>query len=388
MRVFEPGLHEQLPSAKGILTRGEDRSLLGKASQKEIDTSVKQMLTHVPAECQPQAKAIMAALFPPISRLYDNDRGVSGDQQQWLRERRVCHTDLFDKYFTLVVAEGDLSQAELDRLLTLSNNRQGFTNECRALMKRGLLEVAFERLDAYKGQIPLENMPALIRALCDLDDEFPEQKIGPFELDLGLYAMRLVYFGLSREKDEARRVEILKNAFNDTSNINLPMRVISAEEPTKERWEAGRDFLVEASGLAELKAVCVAKIKAASVTAGFLNERNLLPHFLSMWFSWGDKNEVKIWVSKQVQDAAGALWLLKTLLATTTSTRAGGTKVRHYIHLGFVGQFFDVSQLEKLTAGTKPDDLQNLDKTALIEFRKAIQRRTEGKSDDDWINFE
>jgi len=120
--------------------------------------------------------------------------------------------------------------------------------------------------------------------------------------------MRLIYFGLSREKDESRRVNILKDAFKDTSNINLPMRVVSAEEPTKERWEAGRDFLFEASGLAELKAVCVAKIKAASVTAGFLNDRNLL-HFLQMWFSWGDKEEVKSWVSKLVQNAAGALWL-------------------------------------------------------------------------------
>lgn len=387
LRVFEPGLYEQLPSAKRILTRGADRFRLGGASQEEIDTSVKQMLTYVPAERQPQVKAIMAVLFPPISRLYDNDRGVSGDEQQWLRERRVCHTDLFDKFFTLVVAEGDLSQAELDRLLATSNNRQEFVIECRALIKRGLLEVAFERLDAYKGQIPLENMPALIRALCDLDDEFPEQKIGPFEIDLGLYAMRLIYFGLCREKDESKRINILKDAFNDTSNVSLPLRVVSAEQSTKEREQAGRDFLFKEAGLTELKAVCVAKIKATSVTAGFLNERNL-SHFLSMWFSWGDRNEVKIWVSKQVKDAAGALWLLKTLLATTTSTGAGGTKVRHYIHLGFVGQFFDVSQLEKLTSGTKPDDLQGLDKTALIEFRKAIQRRTEGKSDDDWINFE
>ena len=387
LRVFEPGLYEQLPSAKRILTRGEDKFLLGGASQEEIDTTVKQMLTHVPAERQTQVKAIISALFPPISRSYDNDRGVSVDEQQWLRERRVCHTDLFDKFFTLVVAEGDLAQAELDRLLTLSNNRQAFTNECRALMKRGLLEVAFERLDAFRGQIPLENMPALIRALCDLDDEFPEQKIGPFELDLGLYAMRLVYFGLSREKDEARRVEILKNAFNDTSNINLPLRVVNAEQRTKEREQSGRDFLVGESGFIELKAVCVAKIKAASVAEWFLNNRNL-SYFLSMWFSWGDKSEVKIWVSMQVQNAAGAVWLLKTLLATTTSTGAGGTKVRHYIHLGFTGQFFEVSQLEKLTAGTKPDDLQDLDKTALIEFRKAMQRRTEGKSDDDWMNFE
>jgi hypothetical protein len=144
--------------------------------------------------------------------------------------------------------------------------------------------------------------------------------------------MRLIYFGLSGEKDETRRVNILKDAFNDTSNINLPLRVVSAEQRTKEREQAGRDFLFGEPGLTELKAVCVAKIKTASVTAGFLNERNLT-HFLSMWFSWGDKNEVKIWVSKQVQDAAGALWLLRTLLATTTSTGAGGTKVRHYIHL-------------------------------------------------------
>ena len=383
LRVFEPGLYEQLPSAKRILTRDVGRLFLGRVKQDEIDTGVTQMLTHVPAERHAQVKAIITALFPPIFPSFDTDEGVSGHEQQWLREHRVCHSDLFDKFFTLTVAEGDLSQAALDRILSLTNDREAFVVECRALVGRGLLEVAFERLDAYKEQISLDNMPALIRALCDLDDEFPEQKLGPFELDLGAYALRLVYFGLRREQDEATRIKILKDAFNDTQNVSLPLRVVSAEQRIKEREQSGHDFLVGESGLNELKTVCVAKIKAASEKSGFLRDRHL-SHFLSMWFSWGDKTEVRTWVSQHVQNATGALLLLKTLLGTTTTTGDSGTTVRHYVHLGFIEQFFDVTQLENLTSGLKPDALQGLDKTALVEFRKALKRRAEGLPDEDW----
>ena len=62
---------------------------------------------------------------------FNTDEGVSGQKERWLREHRVCHTDLFDKFFALVVPEGDLSQAELDRLVLLTGDRNGFVTECR-----------------------------------------------------------------------------------------------------------------------------------------------------------------------------------------------------------------------------------------------------------------
>ena len=54
------------------------------------------------------------------------------------------------------------------------------------------------------------------------------------------------------------------------------------------------------------------------------------------------------------------------------------------VHLPFIEQFVDLNRLTDLTTNLKPDDFEGLDRTALVEFRKALKRRAEGRPDDDW----
>jgi hypothetical protein len=295
----------------------------------------------------------------------------------------VCHCDLFETFFALAVGEGDLSQAELDRLRALTCNRNGFITECRALVGRGLLDVAFERLDAYKDQIPLEHMPVLLRALCDIADEFPEPKPDPFQVHVGIYARRLVHFGLRQESDQVKRLAILKEAFADTRGLLLPLEIVAAELRASAGERADANPIVDQAGLDELKRLCVAKLKAASRTVEFEKARNLAT-YLVRWFNWGDQVEVREWVARRVQDTIGAFWILRALLGTSSATGPQGTVVCHHIDLGFVQQFADVNRLAQLTALAKAEDLAGLDRTALTEFRKALKRRADGLPDNDW----
>ena len=384
MRVFEPGLYEQLPSAKQILTRDEGRVLFGRIKQDDVEAAVAQLLTHVSSNRQSWAKAILGVLFPPISRAFDDEDGISRQKQQWLRQRRVCHADLFDKFFALVVGEGDLSQAELDRLMSLTADRSGFVAECRALIGRGLLEVAFERMDAFKEQIPLGDMPTLIHALCDLGEDFPEPKPGIFEARLGTYAWRLVYFGLVREHDPKRRLAVLKEGLTNSTGIALPVDIVNMEERRDEDKHRGHTYLVEEDDLAELRAVCVAKIRAAAAAKKeFFDNRHFMI-YLSRWFRWGDKAEARFWVASHLKRPQDALGLLRRLLNKSTSTGAEGTKVHYHVHLPFVEQFIELKRLTDLTSDLEAEAFDALDKTALVEFRKALKRRAEGKSDDEW----
>ena len=269
LRVFEPEIYENLPSAKRILTRDEGKVMFPRIKQDEVDCVFTQLLAQVPAERHAMARTVLSVIFPPIDQSFDNDEGVRHHKQQWLRERRVCHTDLFDKFFTLSVTEDDLSQAALDRLLSLTADRNGFIGECRALLGRGMLDVAFERLDAYKEQIPLENMPVLISALCDLSEGFPERLPGLFEQDLNIYAWRLVYFGLRREPDLAKRLAILKDAFLQSSGLPLPVDIVGLDQREPGETESRRERLVDQAGCAELKLICVDKIRRASASEQF-----------------------------------------------------------------------------------------------------------------------
>jgi len=383
LRVFEPSLYEQLPSAKRILTGDKGQVLFERVKQDEVEAAVGQLLTHVPPDRRAQAQVVLGVLFPPISGAFDSEDGVSGHKQQWLREHRVCHCDLFETFFALAVGEGDLSQAELDRLRALTCNRNGFITECRALVGRGLLDVAFERLDAYKDQIPLEHMPVLLRALCDIADEFPEPKPDPFQVHVGIYARRLVHFGLRQESDQVKRLAILKEAFADTRGLLLPLEIVAAELRASAGERADANPIVDQAGLDELKRLCVAKLKAASRTVEFEKARNLAT-YLVRWFNWGDQVEVREWVARRVQDTIGAFWILRALLGTSSATGPQGTVVCHHIDLGFVQQFADVNRLAQLTALAKAEDLAGLDRTALTEFRKALKRRADGLPDNDW----
>jgi hypothetical protein len=72
------------------------------------------------------------------------------------------------------------------------------------------------------------------------------------------------------------------------------------------------------------------------------------------------------------------------LLAKTSSTGAGGTRLLYHVHLPFIEQFVDLNHLTDLTVDLKPEECEGLDRTALIEFRKALKRRSEGRPDNDW----
>src|SRR5258708_36269484 len=104
-----------------------------------------------------------------------------------------------------MIADDDLSQAELDNLIALTADATGFVPACAALKKRGLLKIAFDRLEAYKEHVPVQNMPALIEALCNLGDGFSVRQLGFLETDTETHAFRLVYFGLKREPDAKKR---------------------------------------------------------------------------------------------------------------------------------------------------------------------------------------
>lgn len=385
LRIFEPGLYEVLPAAKRILTREQGASEFRPAAQEEVDAAVAQLLSNVPEGRRPQAEVILSQLFPPLSKAFDDEDGVSAQKGKWMLSRRVCHSDLFDKYFSLVVGEGDLSQAELDRLISLTGDRPKFLEECRSLMKRGLLQIAFERLDVFKERVPLASLPELIGALCDLGDELPESTGSPFEPALANYAWELIYGGLMREADPGKRSAILFEAFRTSPGIALPVDIVRMLTEALEEGRRGRVQLLEKSGLEPLKMECVRKISQAAGEARFWDCQDFM-EFMSAWFSWGDRNEVRRWVDAIVTNGAVAVGFLRRLLGIRTATGAGRTKVIYYVHLKFVEQFISLERLISLTSDLQADCFEGLDRTALVEFRKSLKRREEGQPDgvDPW----
>ena len=383
LRVFEPAVYERLPGAKAILTRYEGPSLFGEIKQEVVDEAVSQIVSSASSEKQAKVRWMLNVLFPPVSSAYDGKNEVSRHHQEWLRELRVCHPDVFDKYFTLTVADDDLSQAELDSLLALVADAGKFSAACEALKKRGLLNLAFERLDAYKDQIPLMVIPTLIQALCNMSDGFPER--GPksfgqmFEHDLNAYAWRLCYFGLKREPDKGKRFQTLNEVIARSTGIALPFELVSLDDRVANREASGHEFLLDEADVEVLKKICVQKFREAVKTPQ-LRQSSQFRLLLLRWSSWESAEEVKSLMKTLICTPQDAQWLLTVLLGESHSY-GQEHRVRYSIALGLLERFTDIAHLTDLLANLKSSKLVKRETIALREFNKALKRRADGQPD-------
>ncbi|MEN9576698.1 MAG: hypothetical protein RL514_4553 [Verrucomicrobiota bacterium] len=295
----------------------------------------------------------------------------------------MCHPDLFDKYFTLTVADDDLSQAELDSLLARIPDVKKFTAACEAFKKRGLLNLVLERLDAYKELIPLEDMPSLTQALCDMSDGFPhreQRSFGQmFEHDMNAYAWRLCYFGLKREPDKKKRFQIVNEAIIHSTGIALPFELVSLDDQAAKREGSEHEFLLEEADVEVLKKVCAQKFRQSVKRSNFRQSGQFRLSLLR-WGAWESAEERKSLMKCQIRTPTDALWLLTVLLGESHSY-GEDHRVRYSITLGLLEHFIDIGHLTELMTNLKSDKLTKRETIALREFTKAVKRRAEGKPD-------
>ena len=376
LRVFETAVYEQLPGAKQLLTEDDRKHVLDGIERNDIESAITQILKPLPENRRKMVQGVLQLLFPLIATRHEGYSDTS--RQSLLRGARVCHPDLFDKYFTLVIAEDDLSQTELDRLVGLAKNRQQFVGECQRLVRRGLLKIAFERLDAFKDEIPLDAMPSLICALCDICDTIEQQEgfslSNPF--DPTAIAWRLVYFGLRREQDRARRVEVLRTAFKESSGIFLPADIVRSADRTDSEGDMTESFLNEAD-IPALKELVLEKIRGAIRSGTF--RKHLHAHtLLWLWQRW-TPDEVRAWITDKCTTPEKAAWVISLLMSHASSNGV----VKYYIRLSDVANYGDVSKFEGMMACVDEEKFPEKQKIAVKEFRRALQRRKEGKPEMD-----
>lgn len=377
LRVFEPAVFEQLASAKRILTRDTGPGLFGKIEQTVIDQAIAALLAFASNGHDAHVRHVLAAIFPPISKAYAESTGQH--EQKWLKDARVCHPRHFDRYFSFSVEGEELPQSAIDRLADSAGDLGKFTAQLRLLQSRNMLKAALERLDAYKEEIPLTSMPALIQGLCDISDDLPVKEGGLFETEARLTASRIVYFGLRREKDEKRRAEILKKSFEDSTGTLLPVLFTAMQERKPGNGER-EQYVVSVEDWDVLKQICVAKLKSIARSGGLTRHAHV-SMLLWRWKDWAVE-EARAWVQEQVKAVDGALWTLETLMGEVHSH---GVKheVRHYVRLSQIEEFVPAAAIQNTLAGTSLDGATERQRIAVREFFRALKWREEGKPEPD-----
>jgi len=386
LRLFEPLVYSQIPNLHLYLT-GQDRhgTFGDEHNTDQTKKLIESLISQASAERKNAVRQLIKQLFPPIEWVLGGSTYGSDFAEKWYRELRVCHPNVFDRYFQLSIPEGELSQADVDAIITSSSSRENLVKQLKQLNERHLLGVALNRLEAYKEEIDLANAIPFTTAIFDIGDELPDNPIGFVSIGYDMHAVRLIYWNLKRDVDHQRRLKVLKQAMEQTDGIYLPVMYTSLEEDKQEKQRDSDVFQVEGEDLSHLRSLCSQRIATAAEN-GRLNGHPKMAYLMHRWMDWGNQDEVKAWVQNLLKSPDGLLSFLNAFVNRSTSQGVDDyvPKIHYQIHLKSIERFVDVTEVENKVKGVEVENLPPEHQRAVQAFLKAVKRRAEGKSDDDW----
>lgn len=377
LRVFEPGVYSSLPGVTPYLTVSQEG--MNASGKSEAKAAIDSVLAKSSKGKQEQVRLILRTLFPRIQSIYGNIVFGGGQEDDWYRDRRICHRDNYYRYFLLRVASGDVSQADIERILKYAGNRDAVVAEFRSFIKQGLFPVLLDRLEAYKQKISLDNAAPFIAALYDVGDELPEEIGTSVLLSPEMHATRIVFWCLKQEPDEKKRGKYLLEATKQTTGLFLPTFAAHSED----RKCAKRDrpeFLVDAESSEILKTLCVEKIRQAAGDESLATNRRL-NYLLTKWGEWGQPDEPREWLSKRIGTREGLLAALPAFVHRSASRTMGAyiDKLHCRFDLKSMEEFVSSDKVVAAIAQLQDEDLTDEQRNAIKCFEKAMARKQGGK---------
>jgi hypothetical protein len=381
IRVFEPGLYEQLPALREYLTGESRASGSHKDMKAEVVAEIDAAFTTGKVSRPDQVRALLRELFPPIEFAFGGSYYGHDFAHEWYQKRRICAADYFDAYFLLGPSSATLSREQLDGLWQAASNREAAVSMMRALVKDGLLDAMSDALEAYKEVFNTAHAVPFFTALCDLCDEMPRKGGGLFSQDYVMCWSRFLYWVLRRIEDPHTRFEILREMLVATHGLVLPASKISTEEQTPDRKTREKTFLVEEKEWGELRDLWLLRMQDA-VRAGRVLGQPRLVQLLYYWQDWGGNLEVRNWVTKTVIDVPSALQFVVRFMSRSTRQGMGdyAPSIQWRIELESVERFADLTKLTDWLRQADWSRIETDDRKALVCFWHATTRR--GKTPD------
>lgn len=383
IRLFEPGVYHRLRNSKELLTAQRDRHDEGQ-SRQQVENIIKEA-SHASGS---GVKEILAQLFPQTGWVFGGSTYGSDFYEGWFRELRICSPERFDTYFYLSIAETNISQADLEKIVALAGDRERLVAELRSLGKRGLLGVVVDRLEAYKQKISLQFAIPFVTALFDIGDDLPEEQSGGAFITPEMHLYRIIYWYLKQEEDTAKRLTILVQSVNATTGLAMPAILVSFESDADRPKKSPTSFLVDESSVKQLQDACLDRIRKAAAS-GLLYTNRRLAFILFHWHDWAGDEEPRSWVGDLISTDEGLLIFLVAFLERVTSTSMGDkvSRVIWRIRLSSMEKYVDPDGLKQRISQLDRENLTEQQRAAVDAYHKAVKRQQEGKEENGyWLD--
>jgi predicted KAP-like P-loop ATPase len=383
LRLFEPGVYAKTRGAKGVLTSAG--SAFGSRRDTKPDQAVVQAI--IDAASAPRKEAIrglIKELFPVVSGLFGGPAYGQGYSESWFRGSRVCHEQVFDRYFLLALPANDVSQADLDYLLDNSGDQAAVSDRLMQHAGAGQIEAVLDRLEAYKEQLPRSSIVPFITAIMNVGDLLPARAAGLFVIGADMHATRFVHWALKSFADPKDRAAAFREACLQSSGIVIPLRTVVDQEAKEKSEDHPERYFLSDEDIGVCKQALLARIRSRALLD--LERIPFLPWVLYRWKTWGTPSEVEDWVAGLMKRASGVTTLLVQFMNKSTSTPVGGGAVTtHYsIRLSSLREFTGVELVEAALSQLDDRSVGEEQRAAIDAFHKALRREKAGKPEDDW----
>lgn len=224
----------------------------GGTNQSKID-SLKKRLEDLGNSIKKSEKEkieeFLAELFPKLKSALQNYHYGNDFYEKWRKEKRICSTDYFDKYFSYAVIEGDISDVEFDLFISdLSVAEHELIKErVESFMAKTSAIKFIEKFHSKIDDITWEDGKKMSFVLTELADKFDSS--GSF-FSLGMdsslkRAAILIYRHLELNKDREDLFEVCIELLQRTPTIEFTSELIywyNKEEHDEDKILSQRQF--------------------------------------------------------------------------------------------------------------------------------------------------
>ncbi len=302
IRQREPVIYSQLAQMKATLTRARltddaERQVMARQLRAVLDLQQDSTI-------QSAVGNIIRFLFPLAKAALD-DFSLVVDQDQLLRDKRVAHRHLFDRYFQFTIPTRDLSEREIAEALALSvKDRHGLANVLRGFIERNVMELFLDRVRADPSRVPADGTVGFITALFDVGDALSTRVERMFLAGGMPMAMRALGQLLDL-RNETDRASLMKAAIGATGGIAIPVEFLRDQAP---RANKAKQSLLDADTIEEVQRTLANRIRQLS-KEGRLQDHRHLVSLLWGWDEWAP-GEASDWAADQSQTKDGLLRLI------------------------------------------------------------------------------
>lgn len=325
IRIFAPEFYKFLKHEKLLFTTTELNYIgSGTKLREERKNKISIAFEEVSLEQREKTKKIVFELFPQVKGDVDGFENTSYGhewQEIWEKTLRICATNCFDQYFTLIPGgdEEEISQFEIEKICSLANTQTSLETEIRKYIESKRIRKLLKKMLPYTSDtelIPPTNYGNIILTLFNVSDILPETEESMWDFGIDMDLQRVIFHLLKNTKDKSSNNNLIAKLIPLSQGIIGPIRFISLETPKKDEKYDESKFVLDTSKIDELQKLCVENLKKS-------NFENLIKHkdlayILFAWKEWGEASDLSKFLEFTVKPE-NLLSIIKAFISTTRS---------------------------------------------------------------------